>query len=246
MAGLVLSLFPGIGLLDMAFEEAGFCVVRGPDVLWGGDIRRFHPPAGRFDGVIGGPPCQSFSSLARLNIAQGYQPRHGNLIPEYERVVFEAEPAWFVMEEVEAAPVPIVSGYIAKSIMLRDWDCGGETMRARRISFGTRDGRPLPVETQILRPGDPVRAVTGDSRVHTTGHRIRSKGKGGGVLPNTGKSTPIDVMAVQQGLPADFLAECPFTNSAKRRMIGNGVPLPMGRAIAQAVVRAMGGAAWTR
>jgi hypothetical protein len=32
---LVLSLFPGIGLLDMAFEEEGFCVVRGPDLLWG-------------------------------------------------------------------------------------------------------------------------------------------------------------------------------------------------------------------
>lgn len=43
---LILSLFPGIGLLDMAFEEEGFCVVRGPDLLWGGDIRRFHPPAG--------------------------------------------------------------------------------------------------------------------------------------------------------------------------------------------------------
>lgn len=31
---LVLSLFPGIGLLDMAFELEGFCIVRGPDVLW--------------------------------------------------------------------------------------------------------------------------------------------------------------------------------------------------------------------
>lgn len=30
---LVLSLFPGIGLLDMAFEEEGFCVVRGHDRL---------------------------------------------------------------------------------------------------------------------------------------------------------------------------------------------------------------------
>ncbi len=28
---MVLSLFPGIGLLDMAFEEADFCIVRGPD-----------------------------------------------------------------------------------------------------------------------------------------------------------------------------------------------------------------------
>jgi len=50
MTSLVLSLFPGIGLLDMAFEEAGFCVVRGPDLLWGGDIHDFHPPAGKFEG----------------------------------------------------------------------------------------------------------------------------------------------------------------------------------------------------
>lgn len=33
---LVLSLFPGIGLLDLAFELESFCVVRGPDLLWGG------------------------------------------------------------------------------------------------------------------------------------------------------------------------------------------------------------------
>src|SRR5207244_8841730 len=86
---LVLSLFPGIGLLDMAFEQEGFCVVRGPDVLWGGDIRRFHPPAAKFDGIIGGPPCQMFSSLIRLVIANGHKPRFGNLIPEFERCVLE-------------------------------------------------------------------------------------------------------------------------------------------------------------
>jgi DNA (cytosine-5)-methyltransferase 1 len=71
---LVLSLFPGIGLLDMAFELEGFCVVRGPDVLWGGDIRRFHPPSGKFDGVIGGPPCQAFSKLANIVKAAGSRP----------------------------------------------------------------------------------------------------------------------------------------------------------------------------
>ena len=48
MGSLVLALFPGIGLLDRVFEGEGFCVVRGPDVLWGGDIRRFHPSAGVF------------------------------------------------------------------------------------------------------------------------------------------------------------------------------------------------------
>lgn len=240
---LVLSLFPGIGLLDRAFEEEGFCVVRGPDVLWAGDVRRFHPPQGRFQGIIGGPPCQCFSSLAWLNRAQGYEPRHGNLIPEFERVVSEALPAWFLMENVEQAPTPSVAGYKVKSILLKDWDCGGETMRDRRISFGSRDGKYLKVEIQILRSGEPSRAVTGDSRIHTTGHRIRSRAKGGGVLPNSGKTTPLSVMARQQGLPDNFLSESPFTNNAKRRMIGNGVPLSMGRAIARGVKATLADAA---
>jgi hypothetical protein len=32
-------------------------LIRRFDVLWGGDIRAFHPPASRFDAVIGGPLC---------------------------------------------------------------------------------------------------------------------------------------------------------------------------------------------
>ncbi len=60
---LILSLFPGIDLLGRAFEETGFCVVRGPDLITGGDIRSFHPPAKQFAGVIGGPPCQDLFSL---------------------------------------------------------------------------------------------------------------------------------------------------------------------------------------
>ena len=51
---LILSLFPGIDLLGRGFEAESFAVVRGPDLLWGGDIRSFHVPPGRFDGIIGG------------------------------------------------------------------------------------------------------------------------------------------------------------------------------------------------
>src|SRR5439155_17435760 len=115
---LVLSLFPGIGLLDCAFEAEGFCVVRGPDVLWGGDICRFHPPAGKFDGIIGGPPCQSFSPLAALVRHNGYEPKFGNLIPEFERCVLEAQPLWFLMENVRQAPLPIVPGYGINGFLL--------------------------------------------------------------------------------------------------------------------------------
>jgi site-specific DNA-cytosine methylase len=39
-------------------------------------------------------------------------------------------------------------------------------------------------------------------------------------------------------VPEDFLEDAPFTKEGKYRVLGNGVPLPMGRAIAQAVRRA--------
>jgi len=62
---LVLSLFSGIGLLDRAFKEKGFFVVSAGDLILGQDIRDFHAVAGKFDGVIGGSPCQDFSTLNR-------------------------------------------------------------------------------------------------------------------------------------------------------------------------------------
>ena len=144
MTQLVLSLFPGLGLLDHAFEMEGFTVVRGPDVIWGGDIRRFSPPAGRFDGVIGGPPCQSFSSLVHLVRANGHEPKFGNLIPEYERCVSEAQPAWFVMENVPQAPEPCIAGYgvtpflLDNSHLLGEGGFGQEQKRVRRFCFGMR------------------------------------------------------------------------------------------------------------
>ncbi|OGO41591.1 MAG: hypothetical protein A2Z04_06705 [Chloroflexi bacterium RBG_16_57_9] len=42
-----------------------------------------------------------------------------------------------------------------------------------------------------------------------------------------------------QGLPLDFLDNAPFTVEGKRRALGNGVPIPMGREIARAIKRAL-------
>lgn len=146
---MILSCFPGVGLLDMAFEQEGFCVVRGPDVIFGGDIRLFHPPAGKFDGVIGGPPCQAFSQLRHLVKANGCTPKFGNLIPEFERCVLDAAPLWFLMENVPQAPTPAVPGYGVKSFILDNSMLDGgdgwglEQRRVRRFSFGMRD-REVP------------------------------------------------------------------------------------------------------
>jgi DNA (cytosine-5)-methyltransferase 1 len=237
---LVLSLFPGIGLLDYAFELEGFCIVRGPDVLWGGDIRRFSPPAGVFDGVIGGPPCQPFSRLVHIVRANGYEPRHGNLIPDFERVVSEAAPSWFLMEEVPAAPLPDVPGYVVRDLVFDNRWSGAEQHRVRRFSFGSSDGRRLPVEVAALESATWEPAVASDAR----GRPVKFTPYRDGILkekPDKGTTRrPIGDMLRLQGLPDDWLDECPLTESGKRTVIGNGVPIPTGRTIARAIRRAFG------
>lgn len=239
--GVVLSLFPGIGLLDMAFEEEGFCVVRGPDVIWGGDVRKFHAPPGVFQGVIGGPPCQPFSQLVHMVRANGYEPRHENLIPEFERVVAEARPEWFVMEEVRAAPLPVVDGYSVHDQIVNARWVGSPQNRERRISFGTRDGRSLKLTFETFDPLEWAFAVTGDARQRPvamlSGGKRKASATGGltSSLDRGGGALPFERMCELQGLPADFLSESPFTVSGKRQAVGNGVPKPLGQAIARAV-----------
>jgi len=220
---LVLSLFPGIGLLDMAFEREGFCIVRGPDLLWGGDIRQFHPPAGRFDGIIGGPPCQKFSTAARLRPNFERQ----NLIPEFERCVSEAQPVWFLMENVRGAPIPGVAGYIVDAILVNNRAFGEEQNRIRRFSFGTRDGRKLIIDNTLVIFDNPIYEYCVTASDHTGGNWENSR---------RGKGRNWRKMARLQGLPDDFDIP-PFTRAALGKAIGNGVPLPMGRAVAQAVAK---------
>jgi len=244
--GLVLSLFPGIDLLGMAFERAGFCVVRGPDVIWGGDIRSFHPPAGRFDGVIGGPPCQMFTVMKRLVKNAGE--KHGNLIPEYERCVGLVKPRWFIMEEVPAAPTPKVDGYVVRSLLLNNRWLGEAQERTRRISFGTAEGLSLFPSIPVFESMEYVQAVTGGARavpvkLGGSGKPKRTymaEGKRKG--PNEGPRARVSQMLVWQGFPPDMLDECPLTEMGKRQAVGNGVPLAMGTAIAEAVKRAIGAA----
>lgn len=295
---LVLSLFPGIGLLDMAFEEEGFCVVRGPDLLWGGDTRRFRPPAGQFAGVIGGPPCQFYSTLAHLVRAKGHEVRFGDLIPEFARIVRQAAPAWVLMENVPGAPAPYLedftgSDFLLDNAWLADGDgFGMEQRRKRRFFFARADGGPielrrwldyaalvLPSATGTVTSGPPVDNSDGakgrtsaetvlstpapgqrsSTQAVLSGRRavpvkLGGSGKLKASVPavtgaHSGEMRPrgghlvtyeLETACRLQGLPLDFLADAPFTVEGKRKAIGNGVPLPMGRAIARAVKAAMG------
>lgn len=220
---LILSLFPGIGLLDRAFEQEGFCVVRGPDLIWGGDIRLFHPPQDCFAGIIGGPPCQKFSTAARLIPGKTRQ----NLIPEFERCVSEAQPDWFLMENVRGAPIPLVKGYTVNAILMNNRLLGEAQNRVRRFSLGGL-GRSLSLQFD---PGDIALFENATYEYCVTAHDHT-----GGNWDNSrrGKGRTWRRMAELQGLPDDFDIP-PFKRKDLGVAIGNGVPLPMGRAVAKAV-----------
>ena len=239
---LVLSCFPGIGLLDHAFEEEGFTVVRGPDLLWGGDVHTFHPPAGVFDGLIGGPPCGAHSPLKHM-VLQRYGADHlsPDLIPEFARCVAEARPRWFVMENSRCAPPPDVAGYQVHTQLLNNRWLGDPQNRERRISFGTHDGRPLHIQLAALEHPQWEPAVTSEGRAQCI--RYGSRGAGGAARekPQWKHNHPRDIptMLELQGFPRNLLDKCPFTVDGKRTVVANGVPRPMGQAIAQAVKRLM-------
>ena len=229
---LVLSLFPGIGLLDMAFEKEGFCVVRGPDLLWGGDIRQFHPPSQVFAGVIGGPPCPAWSALGAMARAAG-KSTEADLIPEFERVIRESKPSWFLMENVPRAPLPHVAGFHIQHVILSDVACGGVQRRRRRFTFGCYDDWIGLFEPETF-------ALEAEAEPTLTKKRTRWNKKNGRPEPTATQATWPDAIR-QQGLPDTFLQDAPFTMEGKFTVLANGVPLPMGRQVAQAVRRALNG-----
>jgi DNA (cytosine-5)-methyltransferase 1 len=207
--GLVLSLFPGVGLLDLAFSLEGLQTVRGPDLLWGGDVRRFHAPAGCFWGVIGGPPCQDFSSLRRFE-PTGYGLE---MLGEFVRVVHEAAPEWWLLENVATVPDVRIAGYSWQRIDV-DQAWYAAVSRLRHIQFGSRTGRTLQIPRGTRAADCEPCALACDDR-------------------------PWPVVRRLQGLPDDY--ELPgFTRAAAVAAVGNGVPIVLGRVLARAVLAAYG------
>lgn len=113
----VVDLFCGCGGLSLGFEKAGMDVVAGFDnwpealAVYGNN---FNHPAIRLDlsnveesvrkikpykpdMIIGGPPCQDFSSAGKRNEDNG----RGDLTVCYAQIVSKIRPQWFVMENVE-------------------------------------------------------------------------------------------------------------------------------------------------
>jgi DNA (cytosine-5)-methyltransferase 1 len=117
----VIDLFCGAGGLSYGFEQSGqFVTSLGIDLLpdridtfvenhahavgIAGDIRdlpidKLEKLAGQVDVVVGGPPCQGFSSIRPFrNLTEG-DPRN-SLVEHYALVIEKIKPSWFVFENV--------------------------------------------------------------------------------------------------------------------------------------------------
>lgn len=249
---LVLSLFPGIGMLDRAFEEVGFCVVRGPDLLWGHDVSGWKIAPNRFDGIIGGPPCKRFSPLANVvRAVHGEDAVAPDLIPEFVRLVEWGMPKWFLMENVPLAPPPAPARYRCRNQIIRDVWVGGATTRERRFTFGSTYGPAVErwqIATHALHAIEAKPTVTTNSggrrKVIAHDAKGRVRGNQGSADHHRLQWRSLEEMAADQGVPTDMLdllrKHGAFTSKALRIGIGNSVPLAMGRAVAASVVSVMG------
>lgn len=204
-------------------------MVSAGDVCWGAlhDIRRFHPPPGVFDGVCFGDPCQSFSGYANLLRSKGMTTRFGDLSKEALRVVREAQPRWFLRENIVKARPLKLEGYAISDFTLDNADLGAEQERLRRFWFGVRGRDPrrsfLPGGQKIvdqLRRGE-IQQARRDASVRTR--------------------VSMAQMLRAQGLPTDFFRHSPFTAQGQHRLLGNAVALPVAVALARAVVESLEG-----
>lgn len=161
----LISLFSGAGGLDKGFHNAGFTTIVAnefdkkitptfranfPDVsLIEGDICNINTEdlPNNVAGIIGGPPCQSWSEAGSL---KGINDARGQLFYEYIRILRDKQPLFFVAENVPGMLAPrnseAVNGFMKlfdksgydvklKTLNANDFDVPEDRRRVFYIGF---------------------------------------------------------------------------------------------------------------
>lgn len=178
----LVSLFSGAGGMDLGFEKAGFNVIWANEydsTIWETynrnhttfldkrNIRKVHSSEiPDCDGIIGGPPCQSWSEAGAL---RGINDERGKLFFEFIRILIEKQPKFFIAENVsgmladihKSAVENIIkmfhdAGYSIFIKLLNAVDYGVAQDRKRVFYIGFRrdlNGKfefPLPVNKKLV------------------------------------------------------------------------------------------------
>lgn len=109
----LVSLFAGAGGMDLGFKKAGFNIIWANEfdkTIWETykknhnnfldtrDVRKIHSSEiPDCDGIIGGPPCQSWSEAGAQ---RGIKDERGKLFYEFIRILKDKQPKFFVAENV--------------------------------------------------------------------------------------------------------------------------------------------------
>ncbi|MGN0048559.1 MAG: DNA cytosine methyltransferase [Bacteroides sp.] len=290
------DLFCGCGGLSLGFLRAGVEVVSAYD-NWTGALEvyrhNFRHPACMLDLsdvegavaaivpqhpdiIIGGPPCQDFSSAGKRDEDNG----RGDLTVSYARIIAAVRPHWFVMENVarivktrklaEATSIFKEAGYGLTSTVLNAALCGVPQKRKRFVMIGRLEskdnfllpallsglaeqemsvadyfGERLPLRFYYRHPrsyirraifsvDEPSPTIRGVNRPMPSGYRLHPGDPVSsldGIRPLTTRER-----AMIQTFPEDF--EFLGTKTDCEQMVGNAVPVNLGRYVGRAIMQA--------
>ena len=174
------DLFAGCGGLSLGFQNAGFEIISAFD-CWKPAIavyrQNFKHPITEIDLavagardiiadlqpdiIIGGPPCQDFSSAGKRDESLG----RANLTLSFAEMIAHVKPSWFVMENVariaksrvleDAIAVFKQSGYGLTSSVLNASYCGVPQARKRYFLIGQLDGNNEHLSEYLVKNQSP-------------------------------------------------------------------------------------------
>ncbi len=181
----IVSFFSGAGGLDLGFQKAGFKIVWANEydrTIWETyeenhkktfldrrsivDIESSDVPD--CDGIIGGPPCQSWSEAGAL---RGIKDARGQLFFEFMRILADKRPKFFLAENVSGMMLPsnvralqnIIElfeecGYLLSFTSVNAADYGVPQDRKRVFFVGYR--KDLEIRFEFPKPSTPDKQVT--------------------------------------------------------------------------------------